>query len=67
MTLSRAELSRRRRCLVLQVGIALGVFLLATERNWIANLVVAVGIVVLVATWWRRCRGGSSADEHDSV
>ena len=54
--MSRGELLRRRRCRLLLVGMALGVFLAVFQPSWITVTVAVVGIAVLAIVYGRECR-----------
>jgi hypothetical protein len=53
---SRAELLRRRRCRMLQLGMVLGVFLPISQPSWITLGVALAGIGVLAFFYLRECR-----------
>ncbi|HEY7196531.1 MAG TPA: hypothetical protein VH306_05055 [Gaiellaceae bacterium] len=60
--MNRAELLRRHRCRLLQLAMLFGVLLVAFQPGWITLGVALVGEALLVAAWWRECRGLGSRE-----
>jgi hypothetical protein len=54
--MNRGELLRRRRCRMLQLAIALGVFLPILQPSWITLGAAVAGIAVLAIVYRRECR-----------
>ena len=52
---------RRRRCVALQLAIALGVALPIVTRTWISLAAAVIGVTVAGVTYWRECRDGSDS------
>jgi O-antigen/teichoic acid export membrane protein len=65
MTVPRAELLRRRRCLGLRVAIVFGVLLAVWGRDWAVAGVALAGIALAAVTYWRVCRKGRRPVEPD--
>jgi hypothetical protein len=60
--MNRGELLKRRRCRILLVAMALGVFLPVLQPGWITLTIAVVGIAVLALVYGRECRGVDGAD-----
>ncbi len=56
MSVPRAELLRRRRCMGLRMAMVFGVLLAAYGRDWAIAGVATVGIGVAAVAYWRLCR-----------
>jgi Na+-translocating ferredoxin:NAD+ oxidoreductase RnfD subunit len=54
--MNRGELLKRRRCRILLVAMALGVFLPVLQPSWITVTAAVVGITVLALVYGRECR-----------
>jgi Na+-translocating ferredoxin:NAD+ oxidoreductase RnfD subunit len=64
--MSRGELLKRRRCRLLLVGMALGVFLPVFQPSWITVTAGVVGIAILALVYGRECRTEDGSDSTQS-
>ena len=54
--MNRGELLRLRRCRLLLIAGALGIFLPILQPSWITLAVAVVGIALVAFAYWRDCR-----------
>jgi Na+-translocating ferredoxin:NAD+ oxidoreductase RnfD subunit len=60
--MNRGELLKRRRCRILLVAMALGVFLPVFQPSWITLTAAVVGIALLAVVYGRECRHEDGSD-----
>jgi hypothetical protein len=50
------DVANIRRCLALRLAVVFGILLPVFYRDWVTFTVAAVGITLVVVTYWRNCR-----------